>query len=65
MLLQTLQETAVAWLHGWTDPLHIFDAGKPIPLGFRPTYQPLPYDLLAGRVQSFHALPDTMSAVFS
>ena len=65
MFLQTLQNAAITRLHGLTDSFHIFDAGKLIPFSFPPAHQPLPYDLLTGRIQSFDALHHTTSPVFS
>jgi hypothetical protein len=65
VFLQTLQDTAITRLHGQTDSLHIFDTGKSIPFSFPPMHQPLPYDLLTGRVQSLDALHHTTSPVSS
>lgn len=56
MFLQTLQNPAITRLHCRTEPLHIFDAGKLISLGFPPAYQPLPDDLLTWRIQPLEAL---------
>lgn len=64
VFLQTVQNTAVARLHCRAEPFHVFDAGKLIPFGFSPAYQPLPDDLLASRIQLFHALEDATSASF-
>ena len=62
MFLQTLQDTAIAGLHCRTEPFHIFRAGKLISFSLLPMYQPLPNDLLAGRIQLLHTLYYATSA---
>ena len=65
MFLQTLQDAAITRLHGQTDPLHIFNAGKLISFRFPPAYQPLPDDLLTRHIQSLETLQHATSPVFA
>ncbi len=65
VFLQTLENASITRLHCRTEPLHIFDASKLISFSFPPTYQPLPDDLLTGRIQSLETLHRATPPVFT
>lgn len=63
--LQTSQNAAISRRHCRTVPLYIFNAGKLIAFSLSPANQPLPGDLLTGRIQSLEALYHATPPIFT